>query len=189
MARAVSRRAGAGRAAPGLREPVGPGDTVVFLLSRLGSESARGFARALAPLHLEPRHAGLLASLAASEGRSQHAVACELGIRPSRMVGLVDELEDRGLVERRTDVADRRTRTLHLTTKGRRTLARVRAIGLAHEERSCAGLSAAERAELVSLLQRLARRGDEGAALHVHPELAGRTRPGISERRRGGGSP
>ncbi len=100
------------RAAPD--GPHGP-EGFAYLLVQLGTRAARRFAERLAPLELEPRHAGLLLRLAGSEGRSQQAIGELIGLNSTRMVFLVDELEQRGLVERRRNDADRRSYALYLT--------------------------------------------------------------------------
>ncbi|MBW8827414.1 MAG: MarR family transcriptional regulator [Acidobacteria bacterium] len=150
----------------------GPAGAVAFLLSQLGFESSRQFGDRLVPLGLEARHAGLLRQLAGREGCSQQALAEALGVVPSRVVALVDELEARGLVERRLNPTDRRARALFLTANGRRVLEQVAETGRALEAALTKGLSAAERQQLVRLLSKLA--DDQGLAPGVHPGLAAR---------------
>src|SRR5215469_305217 len=104
-----------------------------FLLVQLGMEAARQFAERLAPLGVEPRHVGMLTRLAANEGKSQQSVGELIGLNPTQMVFLVDELEDRGFVERRRNPADRRSYGLFLTDAGRDMLARVQAAARAHQ--------------------------------------------------------
>src|ERR671915_2207307 len=94
-----------------------------FLLVQLGTHAHRRFAERLARLDLHPRHFGMLSHLAASEGRSQQALSNALGIHRSAVVALVDDLERRGLAERRRDPVDRRAYTLYLTPQGRELLA------------------------------------------------------------------
>jgi DNA-binding MarR family transcriptional regulator len=93
--------------------PAGPpgddGPGLGRLLVQLGFLAARRFGELLAPLGLEQRQAGLLIALAAHEGTSQQALAELMGLNATRMVFLVDELEQLGLVERRRNPADRRT--------------------------------------------------------------------------------
>src|SRR5215472_9436451 len=89
--------------------------SVGFLLSALGWRQARWFREVLEPHGLEPREFAILRGLAGAEGLSQQAVSTILGIPPSRMVGHVDALEASGLVERRLNAGDRRTRAVHLT--------------------------------------------------------------------------
>lgn len=136
------------------RTPVS--DSAGFLLARIGFAAARKFARRLDPLGLEPRHVGLMRAVAEAEGRSQHALGELLRIPPSRMVTLVDELEQRRLVERRRNPTDRRAHALHLTSAGRKMLGRAMGVADEHEAEVCAGLSTAEHDQLVMLLHRVA---------------------------------
>src|SRR5215831_5823789 len=140
---------------------------VAFLLVQLGFHLGRVFGDRLKPLGLEQRHAGMLIRLAENDGRSQQAIAELMGVNPTRMVFLTDELEKLGLVERRRNPADRRSHALYLTEAGTAMLARIREVTRAHEAAITAGLSAAERDQLTALLQHLAR--DQGLAGHALP--------------------
>jgi DNA-binding MarR family transcriptional regulator len=140
-----------------------------FLLVQLGSHAHRRFAERLAGLGLHPRHFGMLSHLAASEGRSQQALSVALGIHRSAVVALVDDLEQRGLAERRRDPVDRRAYTLYLTPRGRDVLADLERMAEEHEGELLAALDASERAHLISLLQRVAE--SRGLAAGVHPNL------------------
>jgi DNA-binding MarR family transcriptional regulator len=133
-----------------------PGSGLALLLVQLGTYTARRFGELLAPLGLEQRHAGMLFRLAANQGKSQQAVAELIGVNATRMVFLVDELEKLGLVERRRNPADRRSHSLYLTDQGTRTLDQVRAVTLEHETRLSAGLTDAQRGQLISLLRQVA---------------------------------
>jgi DNA-binding MarR family transcriptional regulator len=143
---------------------------VAFLLSQLGYYSSRRWKARLAPLDLDPRHVLVLRRLAGGEGRSQQALGEALQIPPSRMVALVDDLEQRGLLTRRLSPSDRRVRTLRLTQEGRRLLSRVMEISLEHEQELCRGLPPAEREQLLTLLSRVAAK--QGLAEGVHPGAA-----------------
>jgi DNA-binding MarR family transcriptional regulator len=143
---------------------------VAFLLSQLGYYSSRRWKVRLAPLGLDPRQVMVLRRLAGDEGRSQQALGEALQIPPSRMVALVDALEQRGLLRRRPSPSDRRVRTLHLTKEGRRLLSRVMEISLEHEQELCSGLQPANREQLLTLLNRLA--AEQGLAEGVHPGAA-----------------
>jgi len=148
--------------------------SVGFLISQLGFLSSKRFMEALAPVGIDPREFALLRFVAASEGRSQQALAERLAIPPSRMVALVDHLEEAGLLERRPDPEDRRVRGLHLTRKGRGALERAGKIAIDYETELCAGINREERELLIDLLQKL----QEGQTLlrGVHPGM-GEDRP------------
>ena len=140
---------------PGGWPGTGEGD-FAYLLVQLGLLLARQFGERLAPLGLEPRHAGMLTRLAAHEGLSQQALGELIGLNPTRMVFLVDELQQRGLVERRRNTADRRSYELYLTSQGRDMLRQIQASGSRHQDEIGASLTQAERIQLASLLRRLA---------------------------------
>ncbi len=141
-----------------------------FLLSQLGYHSSRLWQARLAPIGLDPRHVMLLRHVAIEEGRSQQALGEALRIPPSRMVALVDALEQRGLLRRRPDPGDRRVRALHLTADGRRLLGKVMEISLEHERQLSKGLRPAEREQLITLLSRVA--AEQGLSEGVHPGVA-----------------
>lgn len=147
--------------------------SVGFLLSKLGMTSAMGFAAELEPLGIDPRHFGMLRIIASTEGQSQQQLGGAMHVPPSRMVALVDDLEERGLVERRRNPSDRRAHALHLTAKGRRLYDKALAVATAYEDRLCVHLSEAERDELLGLLRRVAVPFDLPTG--VHPTM---TRPG-----------
>src|SRR5262252_622601 len=161
--------------------PPPPGSTphaasdVAFLLVQLGFHLGRVLGDRLKPLGLEQRHAGMLIRLAENDGRSQQAIAELMGVNPTRMVFLTDELEKLGLVERRRNPADRRSHALHLTDAGTAMLARVREVTRAHEAAITASLSDAERDQLTVLLRRVA--ADQGIAEHSLPGTPERHTP------------
>src|SRR6476646_9585200 len=88
-----------------------------FLLSQLGAHAAENFRRRLAPLGLTRPHAGILRFIANNPSCNQLGLAKKLGVLPSRMVILLDELTAKGLVERKRSAKDRRHSELVLTTK------------------------------------------------------------------------
>jgi DNA-binding MarR family transcriptional regulator len=143
------------------------GDGIAFLLAQLGSDATSQFADLIATIDLTPPHAGILRAIADDPGRSQQALSGQLGLLPSRVVAYVDELEDRGFVERRRNPDDRRLHALHLTASGKRVLQRISTIGGQHERSMTAGLDSQQRRTLLELLAMLARQ--RGLTPHVHP--------------------
>jgi DNA-binding MarR family transcriptional regulator len=151
-----------------------PPRSVGFLISQLGFLSSKRFMEALKPVGIDAREFTLLRFVAASEGRSQQALAERLAIPPSRMVALVDHLEEAGLLERRPDPDDRRVRGLHLTRKGRGALERAGKIAIDYETRLCVGINREERELLIDLLQKL--QTGQTMLRGVHPGM-GEDRP------------
>jgi DNA-binding MarR family transcriptional regulator len=129
---------------------------VAFLLTQLGTFAAERFGERVAALDLTRPQAGLLRLVGRVPGQSQQAVAEQLGMPPSRLVALVDGLEDQSLVERRRSAVDRRHHALHLTDAGQQTLARLSGVAAEHEAAITAPLTDAERAALQALLGKLA---------------------------------
>jgi DNA-binding MarR family transcriptional regulator len=105
----------------------------------------------------------MLSQLAVNEGQSQQALSVALGLHRSAVVALVDDLEHRGLAERR------RAYTLYLTPTGRKVLAELELLAEKDEDELLTALDVSERSTLISLLQRLARA--QGLAAGVHPNL------------------
>jgi DNA-binding MarR family transcriptional regulator len=156
------------------------GQAVGFLLSQLGFETARRFGVLMAEVELEPRQFALMRAIAAEEGRSQNEVAESLHIPPSSMVGVIDHLEARGLVERRPHRTDRRSRVLHLTAKGKKVLARATELAMGLEQTICEGLEPAERERLLRMLMDVA--SNLGLQRGLHPDTStGHGRPHWTE--------
>jgi DNA-binding MarR family transcriptional regulator len=103
---------------------------------------------------LSPGRAGMLLLIEANPGVPQGRLAEAVRLDRSTMVGVVDSLEERGLIERRRG-ADRRTNGLWLTRAGRALAARLRRRIARHERRVAARLDDAERAQLLALLEKL----------------------------------
>ena len=144
-----------------------PQGGAAFLLAQLGAHAAGVFAERIAGLELSPAEAGLLRMLAVAPGRSQRELAEDLGMPPSRFVPFADQLEERGVIERRKNPADRRVYALHLTDRGGELLARLRDVALDHDGQLLAALSPDEREELRRMLGRVARQ--QGLRPGVHP--------------------
>ncbi len=139
---------------------------VAFLLAQLGAHATRLFADRIAGLDLTPPQAGLLRLLARTPGRSQRQLADDLGMPPSRFVPFADELEERGLIERRKNPGDRRLHALHLTEKGDTLLAELRKMAAAHEQQVSQGLSPQEHRQLGELLGRMAEQHELRPGVH-----------------------
>lgn len=153
-------------------EPLGLSKTassLAFLLSQVGIFASRRFHEAIAEIDLHPGWFLVLNVVDATEGRSQQEIAEAIEVPASRMVAIVDELEQRGLIERRPHAGDRRIRALFLTAKGRKVLLQGRQIARQHEQRMTKGMSAEDRRRLVELLQKIAQ--GQGLGTGVHPGL------------------
>lgn len=108
------------------------------------------------PSGLHPYHHAVLAVLDEGSRETQGAIADALGYDKGQLVGLLDELEEAGLVERKRDPVDRRRHVVRMTADGRKTLARLRRISAQLEDEFLASLDAGERQELHRLLLEVA---------------------------------
>ncbi len=124
------------------------------LLFRLWRASHTRTADALAAIGLTPALFALLNVLGAREGAIQQELSADMGIDPSAMVALIDELEESGLAERRRRPNDRRAWQVTITPKGRDALERARRSAAEVEDEVLSALSSSDRDELVSLLRR-----------------------------------
>ncbi|MFD5411040.1 MarR family winged helix-turn-helix transcriptional regulator [Streptomyces nojiriensis] len=152
-----------------------------FLLAQIGAHAAGRFAERVAVLGLTPADVGLLRMVAGQPGRSQRALAEDLGVVPSRVVALIDVLEDKRLVERRRSAEDRRNYELHLTPEGRQALGAVSRAAAAHEDDLLAALDPDARARLVELLERVA--AQQELTPGVHPGYRALAKPAAAKRK------
>jgi MarR family transcriptional regulator, lower aerobic nicotinate degradation pathway regulator len=128
----------------------------LFLLKRLGMIAKEQSFDAYEKDGLHPYHHAILAVLDQGSRETQGAIADALGYDKGQLVGLLDELEETGLVERRRDPADRRRQIVQITPDGRKTLGRLRRLSKRLEDEFLASLDESERRELLALLLRLA---------------------------------
>ena len=154
--------------APGAREQVGPSRELLlstpFLLKRLGMYAKERSLEAFEASNLNPQHYAVLSLLEEGSRETQATIADALGYDRSHLVGLLDELEDQALVERKRDRADRRRHLVSLTPEGRTKLGRLRTIAKQVEKDLLAPLDADERQTLHSLLLELVSHHDPRCA-------------------------
>ena len=124
------------------------------LLFRLWRVSHTRTAEALDSLGLTTALFALLNVLGTHEGAIQQELGAAMGIDPSTMVALIDQLEAAGLAKRRPRPTDRRAREVVITPKGRRVLKRAQQLAMEVEDDVFRGLSGAERRQVVALLRR-----------------------------------
>ena len=126
------------------------------LLSHVTMQSDRLVTDGLAKVDARRWHYAVLASLEEFGPGSQATLSRRTGIYRSDMVGVLNELAERHLVERAPDPGDRRRNVITITAQGRRQLGRLdKVLDDLHEE-LLAPLLPAEREQLMELLTRLA---------------------------------
>jgi DNA-binding MarR family transcriptional regulator len=100
-------------------------------------------------------HYRLLATLEELGPASQAALGRRSGIHLSDMVAAINDLADRGLVERAPDPSDRRRNIISLTSAGKRQLRRLEKRLAECQDDLLAPMSAEERHRLIELLSKL----------------------------------
>ncbi len=128
---------------------------VGMLLVKLGLDAKRQFSEALKPTELTPRHVVALFELAQGP-MTQQALGDAVGVDPSKLVGLLNDLEAENLVLRRRDRADRRRHIVEISEQGQARLAAAKRAVAAVDERLLEGLDEEQRSELQSLLTHVA---------------------------------
>jgi DNA-binding MarR family transcriptional regulator len=140
-----------------------------FLLKRLGFAAKDRSMAAYEPTGLHPYHYAILLTLGESSHETQGSIADALGYDRGQLVGLLDELESKELVERRRDPEDRRRHIVRLTPKGTKTLGKLKALSRDIEDEFLDPLSDREREELHGLLLKLAQKHEPRCAMAVPP--------------------
>ena len=143
------------------------------LLTQLDGHVRQQVAALLAPLGIHSRQFGVLGLLGERDGLSQHELCAALNIHRNVMVDLVDELEERGLVERRRHPADRRAHALHLLPAGRRLHAEAEALLDRFEAKLLGGLDVDEATTFVTLMRRVCADAGLGDAFDPGPDGPG----------------
>ena len=131
-------------------------ESTSFLLKKLGHKAKEQAMDAYEEAGFTPYHHAVLALLDESSRETQGAIADALGYDRGQLVGILDELEERGLVERRRDPEDRRRHIVRLTPEGKRALTTVRKLSKQLDQDFLGSLSDEDREALHALLAKLA---------------------------------
>ena len=126
-----------------------------YVLRRAQVALFENFINTFKPLGLRPAQFSVLLVVHANPGRRQSEIAAALGIRQANLVGLIDELDRRGLTKRKRLAADRRSHALTLTAKGKALLKTALAMQARFEQHLVAELGATEHARLIAALVKL----------------------------------
>jgi DNA-binding MarR family transcriptional regulator len=139
-------------------------DSPSFLLKRLGHVARDQVMDAFERTGLSPHHHAVLTVLDERPPDTQGAIADVLGYDRGQLVGMLDELEERGLIQRQRDPDDRRRHIVRLTPDGARALKHLRTVLTETEEDFFAPLDADQRETLRELLLQLVKRHDPNCA-------------------------
>jgi DNA-binding MarR family transcriptional regulator len=126
-----------------------------FLVTRAQQYAHREFLTALQPLAIEPRHFGTMRALRIVGPATQGELGALLDVSAATVVQIIDHLEERGLVTRERDPADRRVYRLHLTADAERVVEEATTISLHVLADRFGGAGSPDRKDLVRLLRLL----------------------------------
>lgn len=149
------------------RAPGPPSQRLGYLLKHAQRRFAELTRASLAPLGIDSSEWAALICLDDQRPLSQAEVAKRAGIDRTTMVALIDELQQKGLLQRRPDHDDRRKNVVQLTTAGRNIRERAARRVDDCERRFLAALSPPDAQQLKSALQALI------APRHESPEERG----------------
>jgi DNA-binding MarR family transcriptional regulator len=142
-----------------------------FMIRRCHQIAAAIFADECREFDLTTTQYGILYVLDRQPGVDQISLARLLGLDRSTTGMVVGRLEERQLLRRAVDPADKRKRLLELTPAGEKLLTRVQPVVRRAQERLFAPFSAEEREILVKLLDRLIDLDETGAEAEDESEL------------------
>lgn len=132
-----------------------PERSIGSLITDLSRLLRRTFNRYLRDSDLTQSQWQAIAYLRRWEGISQVALAEIMEIQPITLARLIDRMAAAGWVQRRPDPRDRRAVQLFLTEKAQPILANMRSAGTLFEEQALAGITEAERQQLIATLGKI----------------------------------
>jgi len=140
-----------------------------FLLARIGLGFKSKVLAKLDEAGFDPYHYSSLVILDERPRQTQAMMADACALDPSRLVAVLDSLEERSLIERKRDPEDRRRHIVTITPAGKRQLARLREIVKELEDEFFGALDATERKQLHELLVKVAADVDPRCAFYAKP--------------------
>jgi DNA-binding MarR family transcriptional regulator len=131
-------------------------ENVGYLVRRAQVTIFQRFFELFAEADIRPVQYSILTVIESNPGLSQKQLAAALGIKKTNLVGLIDELEARGLARRKPTESDRRSHALYLTRKGTVLIARLHRLDASLNQRIARMMSAEERRRLCEILRQVA---------------------------------
>src|SRR5436853_41040 len=131
-------------------------ELIGYVLRRAQLAVFQDFFAAFGPFDVRPAQFSVLTVIERNPGLTQSQVAEALGIKRTNFVGMLDELEKRGLAERRQTARDKRSYALYLTAEGTALMRKLKPVIRAHESRMIDKVGEDGRASLIALLQEIA---------------------------------
>ena len=113
------------------------------------------FLERLAPYGLKPVDFSVMSTIQHNPGVTSRQLCASLNLLPPNLVGLIQSLESRGLIERKPHPHDGRAVGLHATAKGHALMVQAEQTATELEIEKTAKLTPAERTTLLELLQKI----------------------------------
>lgn len=113
------------------------------------------FLERLAPFGLKPVDFSVMSTIQHNPGVTSRQLCASLNLLPPNLVGLIQSLESRGLIERQPHPRDGRAVGLHATPKGRALMVQAEHTASDLENEKTANLTPTERTTLLALLQKI----------------------------------
>ena len=135
-------------------------ESTLFLLARLGYALKARLVEEFEQAGFNIYQYGVLATLYEGACGTQGMIADMLHLDRSQLVGVLDELEEKGLVERQRDPNDRRRHAVSLTSEGKRQLVKLRKLVQGIEEAALEPLEQRSRDSLQKALLTLTEHND-----------------------------
>jgi len=146
--------------------------TAFWLLGRAARQAERVTQQRLFEVGMRRGFYGVLATLEEFGAGAQAEIGRRLGIDPSDMVAILNDLEHAGYVSRARDPEDRRRNSVTITDAGSQALVWFDTAIAAAQDEMLSALSAAERDQLIGLLERIVARRPDGPGQRARPERA-----------------
>ena len=142
--------------------PPSPETDLPVLADLLGYQARRTALHIIARFHedlknlsLRPVTFSVLSVVGHHDGLTSREVCDLLGIQPPNLVAIINDLHQRGWLDRQPHPTDGRALGLHLTPEGQAQLAQAEALAVASDQVVCGHLTRSERETLVSLLKKI----------------------------------
>lgn len=145
-----------------------------FLLAMAAHRLRSRFEEELEPMGVQLKHVQVLAMIHHFGPVAQQRLGESICIDRTSMVGLLDEMEQRDLVQRQPDPVDRRAHRVHLTESGQELLHRANDMVEDVENEVLGPLSEQERPQFKSMLQRIVDPGAWSGFEHILIKVSGR---------------
>ncbi len=130
-------------------------DRTGFLLKKSALRIQEAYEERLGPLGLAAKHYGVLSVLEERGSITQHEIGKCVYVDRTTMVGIIDDLEKKGLVERKEHPTDRRSHSVYLTAKAKEVLAKAHHLASSVEKQFLECLSVKEQKDLRQILRKL----------------------------------